>query len=98
MARPHIEPYVELNNSYKNFSLPGFAGGSHYKVLSLDKDLGSSTLKMQFDGGYKRKPGMSYSDMELFVLKGEMKIGDTNCVEGHYLQRSMQNFQSSLQH
>ena len=41
MARPHIEPYVELNNSYKNFSLPGFAGGSHYKVLSLDKDLPS---------------------------------------------------------
>ncbi|MDG1003907.1 MAG: DUF4437 domain-containing protein [Emcibacteraceae bacterium] len=85
MARPHIEPYVELNNSYKNFNLPGFAGGSHFKVLSLDRDIGACTLKMQYDGGYIRRPGMSYSDMELFVLKGEMKIGDINCVEGHYM-------------
>jgi len=86
MARPHIEPFVELNESYKTFTLPGFTpGGSHYKVLSLDSDVGSCTLKMRFDNGYKRKPGMSYSDMEIFVLTGAMKVGDQACGEGHYL-------------
>ena len=35
MARPHIEPYVELNHPFKKFDLSGFKG-SHYKVLSLD--------------------------------------------------------------
>ncbi len=86
MARPHIEPFVELNESYKNFTLPGFTpSGSHFKVLSLDTDVGSCTLKMRFDGGYSRKPGMSYSDVEIFVLNGMMKVGDQYCGEGHYL-------------
>ena len=30
MARPHIEPYVELNDGYQSFDLPGFPPGSHY--------------------------------------------------------------------
>jgi len=85
MARPHIEPFVEFNEDYKKFTLPNFSGGSHYKVLSLDTATGSCSLKMQFDNGYSRKPGMSYSDMEIFVLKGVMKIGDQVCVEGHYM-------------
>lgn len=85
MARPHIEPFVELNDDYKNFSLPGFAAHSHYKVLSLDVDTGACTLKMRFDAGYSRKPGMSYADVEIFVLTGAMKVGDQICGEGHYL-------------
>ena len=67
MARPHIEPYVELDTSYKKFDIAGFKG-SEYKVLSLDVDTGACTLKVQFNGGYKRKPGLSYSDMEIFVF------------------------------
>ena len=58
MARPHIEPYVELNDPYRRFDIAGFKG-SHYKVLSLDTDTGACTLKVRFDGGYKRKPGLS---------------------------------------
>ncbi len=84
MARPHIEPYVELNDPYKKFDFAGFKG-SHYKVLSLDVDSGACSLKVKFDGGYKRKPGLSYSDMELFVLTGAIKIGDQVCLEGHYM-------------
>ena len=40
MARPHIEPYVELDHPYKKFDLAGFKG-SHYHVLSLDLDPGA---------------------------------------------------------
>jgi len=85
MTRPHIEPFIELNEEFKSFNLPNFANGLQYKVLSLDVDSGACSLKMRFENGYKRKPGMSYSDMELFLLNGEIKIGDQLCREGHYL-------------
>ncbi len=83
MARPHIEPYVELDTSYKKFNIAGFKG-SEYKILSLDTDIGACTLKVQFNGGYKRKPGLSYSDMEIFVLEGRLKVGDQVWSRGHY--------------
>ena len=83
MARPHIEPYVELNDPFRKFDVAGFKG-SHYKVLSLDVDTGACTLKVRFDGGYKRKPGLSYSDIEIFVLNGEIKVGKASWREGHY--------------
>lgn len=83
MARPHIEPYVELNDPFKKFDLAGFKG-SHYKVLSLDVDTGACTLKVRFDGGYKRKPGLSYSDVEMFVLNGEIRVGKNVWQEGQY--------------
>lgn len=83
MARPHIEPYVELDQPYKKFGVAGFKG-SQYKVLSLDTDTGACTLKVRFDSGYKRKPGMSYSDMEMFVLNGSIKVGKEVWTEGHF--------------
>ena len=84
MTRPHIEPYVELNEDYKAFRLPGFTG-SDFKTLSLDPETGACSLKVRFNAGYSRKPGMSYSDMELFVLGGTMQLGDQVIGEGHYL-------------
>jgi hypothetical protein len=83
VARPHIEPYVELNDPFRKFDVNGFKG-SHYKVLSLDTDTGACTLKVRFDGGFKRKPGLSYSDIELFVLNGEIRVGKQSWREGHY--------------
>jgi len=83
MARPHIEPYVELDKPYKKFDLPGFKG-SEYKVLSLDVDTGACTLKIRLKNGYKRKPGLSYSDMEVFVLEGRVKVGSEVWTRGHY--------------
>jgi len=83
VARPHIEPYVELDTPYKKFDLSGFKG-SEYKVLSLDNDTGACTLKVRFRNGFKRKPGMSYSDMEIFVLEGRIKVGKETWTRGHY--------------
>jgi hypothetical protein len=64
MARPHIEPYVELDHPFKKFDLSGFRG-SHYKVLSLDKRHrrlhaeGPLRWRVQAQAGPQ-----SYSDME----------------------------------
>ena len=83
MARPHIEPYVELNDPYRAFTLAGFRG-ARYKTLSLDVDTGACTLKLRFNGGFRRKPGLSYSDLEIFVLNGEIEAGDATWREGQY--------------
>jgi hypothetical protein len=83
VARPHIEPYVELNDPYKKFDFAGFQG-SEYKVLSLDVDCGACTLKVKFNNGYKRPPGLSYSDVEIFVLEGRIKVGDEVWTRGNY--------------
>ena len=84
MARPHIEPYIELNDDYLLFDLPGFPKGSHYKILSLDEDSGACSLKMRFDAGYARPPGMSYSDAEMFILGGRVQIGEVWYGRGQY--------------
>lgn len=84
MARPHIEPYVELNDAYQTFDLSRFPKGANYKVLSMDSGTGACSLKMEFQAGYRRKPGMSYSDAEMFVLEGQVKIGKHVYSRGHY--------------
>ncbi len=85
MARPHIEPYCELDFNYKEMTLPGFPKGMMYKMLSMDTDNGSCTMKVMLTPGYKRKPGLSYSEMEIYVLGGSFTLGDQLCQEGEYI-------------
>ena len=84
MARPHIEPFVDVDVAFKKFTLPGFGNGMHYKMLSLDNDSGACTISVQYDGGYSRPPGFSYSDLELLVMDGEIQVGDKRCGHGYY--------------
>jgi hypothetical protein len=84
MARPHIEPYVELNNPWKKRTLPGFPKGMQYKVLSLDTDSGACSLKVRYQPGYEQPPGISYTEYELFVLSGSLQVGDRNHGPGAY--------------
>ncbi len=84
MSRPHIEPYCEIDQPYKRFDLKAFPRGAWYKVLSLDGGSGASSLKMRFDAGFRRPPGLAFSDMELFILRGTVRIGGVTCGEGQY--------------
>src|SRR5215469_1725044 len=84
MARPHIEPYVELNNPWKKRTLPGFPKGIQYKVLSLDTDSGACSLKVRYQPGYEQPPGISYTEYELFVLSGSLQVGDRMHGPGAY--------------
>ncbi len=84
MPRPHIEPFDERIMDYKRMTLPGFGKGMHYKVLSMDIDSGACSLKVKFEGGYKLPPGMSYSELEMFIVSGSITYGDTNYGEGYY--------------
>ncbi len=84
MARPHIEPFSDRDVEFKPMTLPGFGGGMHYKVLSLDEQTGACSLTVQYDAGYTQPASVSYSDVELFVFDGSLKVGDQTCEKGHY--------------
>ncbi len=84
MARPHIEPFVDRDVPFKKMTLPGFPSGMQYKMLSLDRDNGACTMTVQFDAGYKRPPGFSFSDLELLVMEGALEVGNLRCGPGYY--------------
>ena len=81
--RPHIEPFVDREVPFKKMTLPGFPKGMHYKMLSLDTDTGACSMTVQFEPGYELPPGMSYSEMELFVMQGYIEMGDKTARPGH---------------
>ena len=84
MARPHIEPFCDRDVHFKNMKLPGFSSGMSYKMLSLDNDTGACSMTVQLAGGYEQPPGFSWSEMEMIVIEGELKVGEKVCRKGHY--------------
>jgi uncharacterized protein DUF4437 len=84
MSRPHIEPFCDRDEAFKKLILPGLSSGMRYKMLSFDDDTGACSMTTQFDGGYKRAPGFSWSEWEMIIIEGEMKVGDQVWRKGHY--------------
>ena len=85
MARPHIEPFVDREVPFKKMTLPGFPKGMHYKMLSLDTDTGACSMTVMFEPGYELPPGMSYSEMELFVMNGYIEMDGQKHGPGTYV-------------
>ncbi len=82
--RKHIEPFVDRDVSFKRLELKGIPSGYNYKMLSIDEDSGACTMSVQWDAGYKQPPSVSYSDLEIFIMDGAMRIGDKVCAKGEY--------------
>ena len=85
MARPHIEPFVDRKVPFKKMTLPGFPKGTHYKMLSLDTDTGACSMSVMFEPGYELPPGMSYSELELFVMTGYLEMEGRQHGPGTYI-------------
>jgi hypothetical protein len=84
MARPHIEPFVDRDVPWKKMTLPGFPKGMRYKMLSVDPANGACSMTVMFEAGYRQPPGMSYTEYELFVMKGSIQVGDKVHGPGSY--------------
>lgn len=84
MARPHIEPFVDRDVPFKKMTLPGFAKGMQYKMLSLDTDTGACSMTVMFENGFSQPPGMSYTDMELFIMSGYLESDEKRYTPGTY--------------
>jgi hypothetical protein len=85
MARPHIEPYLALRTPWRRFTLPGFPRGMLTRALSIDADSGACSLAVRWPAGCRLPRGLSYSEFELFLLKGDLSIGARRVQPGHYL-------------
>ncbi len=84
MARPHIEPFVDRDVSFKKLTMPGFKPGVNYKMLSIDKDTGACTMTVQYDAGFKQPPGFCYSEHEFLLMEGSLTIGGKKWQKGLY--------------
>ena len=84
MTRPHIEAYIELRAPWKKMTLRKFPAGMRYRLLSLDSDSGACSLKVRYERGFRLPGGLSYSDMELFVLSGSIEVGGVSHGPGSY--------------
>ena len=82
--RPHIEPFCDRDVDFKKMGLRGFGMGMRYKMLSFNPETGGCSMTVQFDGGYKQKPGFSWSELEMMVIEGELQVGDRTVRKGHY--------------
>jgi hypothetical protein len=84
MARPHIEPFCDRDVAFRNMTLPGLGRGFRYKMLSLDNETGACSMTVQLDSGYTRKPGFSWSEYEMLITEGSLKIDGKFYGKGHY--------------
>jgi len=50
----------------------------------MDTETGACSLKVKFESGYKLPPGMSYAELEMFVISGSVTYGDTTYGDGYY--------------
>jgi hypothetical protein len=85
MPRPHIEPYDSRHAPFRRMTLPGFARGMWYRMLSVDPDTGACSLHVRLEGGCRMPPGFSLSEFELFLMHGELSMGGQALRPGHYL-------------
>jgi hypothetical protein len=84
MARPHIEPFVDRDVGFKKLTMKGFKPGIQHKTLSIDKDTGACTMTIQYDAGFKQPPGFSYSEYEMLIMEGSLRVGDKTARKGAY--------------
>jgi hypothetical protein len=67
----------ERDLAWRPFEAQGVPPGVQIKLLSRDDKAGATSLLARFPAGWKNAAtGYHASDMEMFVLKGAVKIGD----------------------
>ena len=84
-GRPHIEPLVDTDVTWKQLNLPGWKSGIRYRTLSLDVANGACTQTIEVKAGFKQPAGFSNSEWEIYVLDGELKVGNEVLKKHHYM-------------
>ena len=85
MARDHVEYLIAQEMPRTPLMNKGFATGFRVAELSRDHDTGAvsyfSSLAPQW---IRRESGYYEHDVELLVMTGDLRIGDTVLEAGHY--------------
>jgi len=74
--RPHVELIQDADLVLHPAELPGGEGRAYQRNLSVDEEDGSASTHVFFETAWHRPAGYHHADIEWYVVKGKMKIGD----------------------
>lgn len=84
MSRAHVEFICPKDLSWAPAVLPKSTGGARQKVLSMDWDTKAASLYMQLDPGWSRPRGYYLANTEIYVLEGELTVGERTMGPGFF--------------
>ncbi|MEH2359953.1 DUF4437 domain-containing protein [Nostoc sp.] len=82
MPRKHVEFIQSADVPQKPWVVDGLLEGAQTRILSFDTENGSSTELVEWMQHWKSDSGYFNCDVEIFVLSGQMQIGQLRL--GHY--------------
>jgi hypothetical protein len=75
MARKHIEFIQSADIEQKRWVVDGLLEGHLTRILSFDTETGASTELVEWTQNWQSDSGYFNYDVEIFVLSGELRIG-----------------------
>lgn len=84
--RPHVELIQDADLILHPAELPGGEGRAYQRNLSVDEEDGSASTHIFFDTAWHRPAGYHHADIEWYVVKGALKIGDRMLGKGAYVR------------
>ena len=84
--RPHVELIQDSDLILRPAELPGGEGRAFQRNLSVDEEDGSASTHVFFDTAWHRPEGYAHADIEWYVVKGAVKIGDRLLGKGGYIR------------
>lgn len=84
MARPHVECVDIRDLPWGPANLVNSNAKARQKVLSIDWNTRAASLYMQLEPGWTRAKGYHHADTEIYVIDGELTVGDHRLYAGCY--------------
>lgn len=82
--RPHVELIDEKDLIWHPAELPGGDGTAVQRNLAYDEEDGSVSAKIHFESDWSRPAGVQKAQIEWYILKGEVRLGDQVLVANDY--------------
>ena len=74
--RPHVELIQEKDLVWHEAELHKGSGRARQRNLSYDEENGAASTRVVFDKAWSRAGGYHHADVEWYVMKGRVKLGD----------------------
>lgn len=84
--RPHVELIQEADLCWHEAELPRGDGKVQQRNLSYDEEDGSASTRVLFGSAWHRPAGYHHADVEWYVMKGKIKLGDRMLSKGGYFR------------
>jgi hypothetical protein len=83
--RPHVELIHEQDSVWHRAELPHARGEAVERRLSADEETGAASLRVDARSEVTWPPGRHAAELELYVLEGELAVGERRLGPGGYI-------------